>query len=715
MYSWGSTPYNCIPPIYRPTGPLSKSIIIRISKLALIAPNKKGLDVSKKLIILAILDRQLASSNSGTFDIQVEDVSNALDKMVKLLTAVRDINIARCIDDSFLRGHKLRSDDPYEWEFDTVVALGDLVSLTRRYLTRVTQAGDLWRTQFATRLKDDPESTNHVIAADIKLAVDDFRRRLDEDQTTGADDGVGDPANPIYDEKQPKSTQSGHFCTTGAIFQPALPPLTILLCIGQMYYNARNQPAPRFKNIPIIMTQEVATKGMYYNNGGVENVGTFLKLDGRNYSYKNFYSNMTAILELEERFGKPFWEIFECPDIQAQQAVRMAKDILPTLAGITRLHSINQVATLKDVCSEYFDKYPDPEKTRKLTTENVRQLSNLLSTAARADADGVKYKGWPSLGGVTAGPATPLPTPGPKQQTRRRISELSPTIVNEQPVTKKPKPLFNAAARAAYVANHVPGRDAMLYNSPYRRPAIDQAITPAGRSQLVVKAGQMREFVPSRLQEIGTPATPTPASRIPLSHRSPEGGLQNEGAQSDLGTDKVKTTLGLSSVESNSLAICRDAQGDDAAESLEMAGKQADENLETGMQLHAETAFDFEAFTKLGEEFQNFQQRFIATAEGLRSQMEVRANQVENALGSTQTEVQELKQKLQEATDKIKEANIKAETAEEKAKEADGRAEKAEKRAKEAEQKLDQKVKDLQELAESSRRLWTQLAEIDKK
>lgn len=703
-----------------------------MSKLAFIAPNKKGLDVSKKLIILAIVDRQHVPGNSGTFDIQEEDVSNALDKMVKLLTAVRDINIARCINDSFLRGHNLRLDDPYEWEFDTIVALGDLVNLTRKSPTRVTQAGDLWRTHFATRLKGDPESTNHVIAADIKLAVDDFKRRLDEDQTTGADDGVRDPASPTYDERQPKSTQSGHFCTTGAIFQPALPPLKLLLYIGKMYYNARNQPAPRFADIPIIMTQEVATKGMYYNNGGVENVGTFLKLDGRNYSYKNFYSNMTAILELEQRFGKPFWEIFECPDIQAQQAVRMARDILPTLAGITRLHSINQVATLKNVCSEYFDKYPDPEKTRKLTTENVRQLSNLLSTAARADADGVKYKGWASLGGVTAGPATPLPTPAPKQQTRRRISELSPTSVNEQPVTKKAKPWFNAAARAAYVANHIPDRDAMLDNTPYRRPAAHDraAITPVGRSQLVVKAGQMREFVPSRLQEeIGTPATPTPASRIPLSHRSPEGELQNEGAQSNLGADEVKAALGVSSVESNSLAIRQDVQGDDATKCLEMAGEQADKNLETGIQLHAKTVFDFEAFTKLGEECQSFQQRFIATAEGLRSQMEARANQVENACNAAQAEVEELKQKLQEAVNtakeadgKIKEANSKVEQAEEKAKvaqetvkAAENRARGAEHRAREAEERAWDAEKRAQEAENRAHEAEKRAQELEKK
>ncbi|KAB2580346.1 hypothetical protein DBV05_g1163 [Lasiodiplodia theobromae] len=702
QYGWSKKAEDCIPPMYRPSEPLPSIVIIRISRLARMAPGTKGFKVCEKLVISSILDRQRTSGSGSASFVREADLKNALSKLVQLLNAVRDINLAVCLHSSFLQGHKLASNDPYDWGFETVVALWDLVKLAAP--TRVKQAGNLWRSHFAKRLRAHPNSPKHVISADFRLAIDDLKR-----QHTGPDDSSLGLRSLTHHEQQLGPTPSGHFCTTGAIFQPALPPPGILLAIGKMFYYAQSHRDSHFKTIPIIMTQEMASKGIFHDNTGATRLGTFLKQDGRNYSYKHFYVNMTAILELEQRFGKPFYEIFECPDIQAHQALRTAKVILPTLAGITRRHCIDQVETLKKVCNEYFDKYPDPEKSRTLTTENVRHLSEQLAIAAAKNADGVKYMGWPSLGGRAAGPATPLAASAPKQQTRRRIREASPTSPREQPATKKPKPSSTVAARAAYVANHVPGRDAILDPLPSRRPAAVQLIAAAIRSRLIMTPTGMREVVPTRFPEVSATLTPAPASRHIQSGFSAEGETnhrimedQSEEVESDLTAGEVQTTLEHSSVPDSSLVVHRDTPGEDPAESLEMVGGSADENLQAGMQLYAETSTDSEVFTKLGEEFQ---QRGIATAEGLHSQMQVQANQAENARASTQTEVQELKQQLQQAMDKIKETDIKAETAEERAK-------KAEERATEAEQRLEQKVKDLQELAEGSRRLWTQLLEI---
>ncbi|KAL0262008.1 hypothetical protein SLS55_003443 [Diplodia seriata] len=469
--NWGVLPREAIPYAHRPVLAPSEPVLKNLSKLALIAPGKQGLSASQRLITSAVRCR--TGNNSAV--VLEEDMQKAVNDMYELLCAVGDIGKVRRQHGKLFKHSFDSLGDPFDWPFEIVMALWDLIKLTGTDFSRAEEAASYVNHHFNSRIQKDVNSSKLIIESDIREAIDSLKDApvRDPDTTLATPNAVSDTDNNAY------------FCTTGSNFVPCLPPLEILVHIGKTYYMAKKRRSTSSPDgPPVIMSYEMASKGMYHDNAGSKNLGTLVRFNRRNWSYKHFWTNWYAISTMEVRFGKSFYEIFECPDIQASQALRIAEGILFTLRKITDEHQISNIETLRKVCNDFFTKYPHLfEWHRCLTTDNVVTLEKALDDAKDPDDEGVKYKGWPSLGGAAAGPATVVQGPAPIKHRRPR--ELSPPNASEQPVPKRTRGGLDASARATYVANLIPEMD-MLPTSFTRGASHRRASGPSATAPVAI-------------------------------------------------------------------------------------------------------------------------------------------------------------------------------------------------------------------------------------
>ncbi|OJD39029.1 uncharacterized protein BKCO1_3000233 [Diplodia corticola] len=457
--SWNKTSRKCIPKAHRPNGPLPKDVTKNLSLLSVIAPGDKGL-LATQSIMKSMVATRIQQSDVNTPVIQAQDLLKALEAMPQLLTAVSNILKARRKSAAFLCEHGFNSDDPIEWPPNVVMVLGELVKKTGQRYERAHEAGYYLTQHYKTRLQKDGDEFRTILESDVREAINSL-----EEASTQEDLVAPNTGDEVYSTDLENTNATEDLYTTGSasIFEPTLPPLEILKSIGQIYYKGKRHDV-LFKVAPTIISYEMACKGMYHDNRGSNELGTFLKHDRRKWSYANWWPNWRAIVHLENRFGKPFFEIFDCADIQADQALRMAEGVLTTLDGITRIHGITDVEKLRNVCADFFTKYPVSEKAQSLTSAGVRKLSSALNAAKGPDSGGVRYKGWPSLGGEAAGPATPLEDPTPTQ-VFRPSRDMSSKGNSEQATAKKAKPGASGsttAFRESYVINHIPNKNAMM-------------------------------------------------------------------------------------------------------------------------------------------------------------------------------------------------------------------------------------------------------------
>lgn len=496
---------------------MSDGFIRKLSEISLIAPGKKGLDAARELIKSDFDKRCSGSAISFVKGIQEDSLRDTLVKIHQKLAAAGEIGKARLQNNTFLRSHGFQTNDPFDWPYDTVMALWALLKSTGGSASKTCAAGRFLERHFFARVNMDSKSPKLIIAADVQQAIDEFTNSSGPDGTPTrgysvrkcypssfnftssadvviqADIGIGAPQ------------QDSGLCITGSIFHTCLPPLDVLLSIAKTFYNARKQRGAAYGagDGPTIMSREVALKGIYNDNKDSEGLGTFLRHDSRNYSYKNLRSNEEAIVALEKKFGEPFCEIFSCPDIQADQALRTTHGILSELHTIAQTHHIDNSQKLRAIITEYFQKCVGEGKPHILTSAGLQQLATELAKASAPDDDGRKYKGWTSLGGADA-PITP--TAQPAKQTRRRPRMSSPSGSSQQPDPKKFKPGLTTAGRVAYVAKMIPDASLRSAGSASRRASTTTMADLA-------ESAEGQDHVTNHITEANNAATPTPASR----------------------------------------------------------------------------------------------------------------------------------------------------------------------------------------------------------
>ncbi|KAF4546782.1 uncharacterized protein LTHEOB_4090 [Lasiodiplodia theobromae] len=582
MCNWGRKPIDCISAMYRPVEPMSDGFIRKLSEISLIAPGKKGLDAAGELIKSDFDKRCSGSAISFVKGIQEDSLRDTLVKIHQKLAAAGEICKARLQNNTFLRSHGFQSNDPFDWPYDTVMALWALVKSTGGSAAKICDAGRFLERHFFARVTMDSKSPKLIIVADVQHAIDEFTNSSSPDSTptrgysvrkcytlsfdftsgadvvTQADIGIGAPQ------------QDSGLCTTGSIFHPCLPPLDVLLSVAKAFYNARKQRGAAYGtgDGPTIMSRKVALKGIYNDNKDSEGLGTFLRHDSRNYSYKNLRSNEEAIAALEKKFGEPFCEIFSCPDIQADQALRTSHGFLSELHRIAQTHHIDNSQKLRAIITEYFEKCVGDGKPHILTSAGLQQLATELAKASAPDDDGRKYKGWTSLGGADA-PITP--TAQPAKQSRRRSRMSSPSGSSQQPDPKKCKPGLTSAGRVAYVAKMIPDASLRSAGSASRR-ASTTTMTDLSES------AERQNHVANHITEPNNAATPTPASRTgglwPNIVVIPGSSLvaAEERPRVISGADNDKNVAGTFPSENAALHVSQDTPVEDVARDTAIAG-----------------------------------------------------------------------------------------------------------------------------------------------
>lgn len=582
MCNWGRKPIDCIPSMYRPVEPMSDGFIRKLSEISLIAPGKKGLDAARELIKSDFDKRCSGSAISFVKGIQEDSLRDTLVKIHQKLAAAGEIGKARLQNNTFLRSHGFQSNDPFDWPYDTVMALWALLKSTGGSASKICAAGRFLERHFFARVNMDSKSPKLIIAADVQQAIDEFTNSSGPDGTPTRGHSVRKCCPPSFNFTSGADVviqadigigapqQDSSLCTTGYIFHPCLPPLDVLLSIAKTFYNARKQRGAAYGtgDGPTIMSREVALKGIYNDNKDSEGLGTFLRHDSRNYSYKNLRSNEEAIVALEKKFSEPFCEIFSCPDIQADQALRTTHGILSELHTIAQTHHIDSSQKLRAIITEYFQKCIGEGKPHILTSAGLQQLATELAKASAPDDDGGKYKGWTSLGGADA-PITP--TAQPAKQSRRRPRMSSPSGSSQQPDPKKFKPGLTIAGRVAYVAKMIPDASLRSAGSASRRTSTTTM------TDLAESAGG-QNHVTNHITEPNNAATPTPAARTgrpwPNIVVIPGSSLvaAEERPRVISGADNDKNAADISPSEDAAVQVSQDTPVEDVVKDTAIAG-----------------------------------------------------------------------------------------------------------------------------------------------